>query len=92
MRRVNSSAWALAAMAMVATALLVQAEEETLFIELEDRSQALPGAVNDNGSMIVGAFNGGDGFYWMPTIAFREGSKRWRARPKPRPPSDENVS
>jgi probable HAF family extracellular repeat protein len=57
----------LAAVAMLAATRPVQAEEETLLIEFEDRSQALPSALNDNGSMIVGNFNEGDAFYWMPT-------------------------
>jgi probable HAF family extracellular repeat protein len=66
-RGISRAAWALPALAMLAPARLARAEDETVFIELEDRSQALPAAVNDNGSILVGNFNGGDGFYWMPT-------------------------
>ena len=68
MRRViSSTAWLLTALAMLAPARPVRVEDETLLIELEDRSHPLPSAVNDNGSMIVGNFNEGDGCYWIPT-------------------------
>src|SRR5258705_9923051 len=43
------------------------AEDKTSFIELDRRSEAFPGAVSVNGSVVVGAFEAGGGFYWMPT-------------------------
>jgi hypothetical protein len=38
-----------------------------LLIELERRSDALPGGVSASGAVVVGGFSGGGGFYWMPT-------------------------
>jgi len=47
--------------------LIADAEDKTLFIELDLRGSPLPAAVTDNGSMIVGNFNSIGAFYWMPT-------------------------
>jgi probable HAF family extracellular repeat protein len=38
-----------------------------LLIELEPRAGALPGAVSANNLVVVGALEGGGGFYWLPT-------------------------
>jgi probable HAF family extracellular repeat protein len=50
-----------------AITLTVQANDTPLLIELELRGSPLPVAVTGNGAMIVGSFDGGGGFYWMPT-------------------------
>src|SRR4051812_3437529 len=36
-------------------------------IEIEPRSGALPAAVSANNYVVVGALDGGGGFYWRPT-------------------------
>jgi probable HAF family extracellular repeat protein len=43
----------------------IRADDPTLLIELP--TGALPLAVNANGTLIVGNFRAGGGFYWMPT-------------------------
>ena len=55
------------AAALVAPALTARADDNTLLIELERRSAALPGSVSASGSVVVGSFDEGGGFYWMPT-------------------------
>jgi probable HAF family extracellular repeat protein len=52
---------------VLASTLTVGAENKAFLYELEPRSQALPVAVNATGAVVVGNFNGGGGFYWMPT-------------------------
>lgn len=58
---------AIVALALLVPALKASGKDKTLFIELEARSSAFAEAVTDNGAMVVGAFDGGPGFYWMPT-------------------------
>ena len=58
---------ALTLAAMLAATRTGRAEDKTVLIELERRSGALPSAVNANGSVVVGGFDGVGGFYWMPT-------------------------
>jgi len=65
MRRSMSSV-AVVLVAMLATRP-VRAEDKTTLIELDRRSGALPLAVSVNGSVTVGAVDGGGAFYWMPT-------------------------
>jgi probable HAF family extracellular repeat protein len=55
------------ALVLLAPTLAARADDKTLFIELELRGSPLPAAVTGNGAMIVGNFDGGGGFYWMPT-------------------------
>jgi probable HAF family extracellular repeat protein len=55
------------AAALVAPTLTARADDKTLLIELERRSAALPGSVSASGSVVVGSFDEGGGFYWMPT-------------------------
>jgi probable HAF family extracellular repeat protein len=46
----------------------LRADEKTILIELETRSESLPAAVSASGAVVAGGFNGGLGaFYWMPT-------------------------
>ena len=46
----------------------IRADERTLLIELETRSESLPSAVSASGAVVVGGLSGGSGaFYWMPT-------------------------
>src|ERR1700740_2745751 len=46
----------------------MRADEKTLLIELESRSEALPPGVSASGAVVSGGLNGGTGgFYWMPT-------------------------
>jgi probable HAF family extracellular repeat protein len=61
----SSLVFALAA--LLAATWPVRAEDKTTLIELDRRAEALPGAVNANGSVVVGALSSGGGFYWMPT-------------------------
>jgi len=58
---------ALALVALLAGTQPAGTEDKTSLIELDRRSGALAGAVNGNGSVVVGAIDGGGGFYWMPT-------------------------
>jgi hypothetical protein len=58
---------AIVALALFVPAVTAFGKDQTLFIELEPRSLALPSAVTNNGSVIVGNFNEGGAFYWMPT-------------------------
>jgi probable HAF family extracellular repeat protein len=52
---------------LVAPTLTARARDQPLLIELEQRSEALPGGVSAAGAVVVGGFNSGGGFYWMPT-------------------------
>src|SRR3954453_13216477 len=46
----------------------IRADDKTLLIELEERSQSLPTAVSASGAVVVGGLNeSGGAFYWMPT-------------------------
>jgi probable HAF family extracellular repeat protein len=46
----------------------IRADEKTILIELERRSEALPAGVSASGAVVAGVFNDGSGsFYWMPT-------------------------
>ena len=46
----------------------IRADERTMLIEIEPRSEALPTGVSASGAVVSGGFNnGGGGFYWMPT-------------------------
>jgi probable HAF family extracellular repeat protein len=56
----------LAAM-LVAPTLTARARDQPLWIELEQRSEALPGGVSAAGAVVVGGLLSGGGFYWMPT-------------------------
>jgi probable HAF family extracellular repeat protein len=57
-----------AAVLVSASTFGIRADEKTLLIELETRSESLPSAVSASGSVVVGGLNGGGGaFYWMPT-------------------------
>ena len=57
----------LLAVMLLAPTLMARASDKTLLIELEPRSSALPSAVSAGGAVVVGGFNEGGGFYWMPT-------------------------
>jgi probable HAF family extracellular repeat protein len=56
----------LAASLGFAAAAVLAADDRTIFIELDARSGALPNAVNASGT-VVGKFDDGGSFYWMPT-------------------------
>jgi hypothetical protein len=56
----------LAACLGFAAAAVLAADDRTIFIELDARSGALPNAVNASGT-VVGKFDDGGSFYWMPT-------------------------
>ena len=45
----------------------VRAGDQTLLIDLEDRSGALPNAVSASGAVVAGGLATGGGFYWMAT-------------------------
>jgi probable HAF family extracellular repeat protein len=45
----------------------IRADEKTILIELEPRSEALPTGLSASGAVVSGGFNGNGGFYWMPT-------------------------
>jgi probable HAF family extracellular repeat protein len=66
-RRAWNLAWTLPALGALAAMGPVQAEDKTLLIELDPRSDALPNAVNPTGTVVVGKFATSGGFYWMPT-------------------------
>ncbi|HET6900813.1 MAG TPA: hypothetical protein VFK70_20825 [Vicinamibacteria bacterium] len=66
MRR-SLSIEAFAFAALLAAGRPAWADDKTTFIELERRSEAFPAAVSTNGTVVVGGFNSGGGFYWMPT-------------------------
>jgi probable HAF family extracellular repeat protein len=57
----------LLAILLLAPTLIAGASDKTLLIELDRRSSALPGGVSAGGAVVVGGFNEGGGFYWMPT-------------------------
>lgn len=64
----RSAMTACTAVLLVLTATFgMRADERTLLIELEARSEALPSAVSASGAVVAGGFNSGGGFYWMPT-------------------------
>jgi hypothetical protein len=48
---------------LVAPALTARADDKTLLIELEQRSSALPAATSATGTVVVGGFDQGGGFY-----------------------------
>jgi probable HAF family extracellular repeat protein len=53
---------------VLASALGIRADEKTILIELEPRSDALPTGLSASGAVVSGGFNEGKGgFYWMPT-------------------------
>jgi probable HAF family extracellular repeat protein len=53
---------------LLATTFETKADDKTLLIELDTRSEALPADLSDSGAVVAGGFNGGRGaFYWMPT-------------------------
>jgi probable HAF family extracellular repeat protein len=66
MRR-RMSIGACVVVALMAAARPAAADDKTTFIEIDPRSEAFPSAVNANGAVVVGAFEGGRAFYWMPT-------------------------
>jgi probable HAF family extracellular repeat protein len=45
----------------------IRADEKTILIELESRSEALPSGLSASGAVVSGGFNGNGAFYWMPT-------------------------
>ena len=53
---------------LLASTFGISADDKTLLIELEARSESLPSAVSASGAVVVGGLNEGSGaFYWMPT-------------------------
>src|SRR5215510_1868548 len=59
---------ACAAVTLVAISTFgIRADDKTILIELETRSESLPTAVSASGSVVVGGLNGINAFYWMPT-------------------------
>ena len=52
---------------VLASTFGMRADEQTLLIELESRSESLPTGVSASGAVVSGAFNNGGAFYWMPT-------------------------
>jgi probable HAF family extracellular repeat protein len=53
---------------VLASTFQIRADDQTLLIELEPRSEALPTGVSASGAVVSGGFNNGaGGFYWMPT-------------------------
>jgi uncharacterized membrane protein len=57
----------LAALMVVASTLGVRAQGKAFLIEIDPRSQNFIGDMSASGAVAVGTFNGGGGFYWMPT-------------------------
>ena len=57
----------LLSMVLLVPAFTARASDKPLLIELEQRSDGLPGGVSASGAVVVGAFASGGGFYWMPT-------------------------
>jgi probable HAF family extracellular repeat protein len=57
----------LLAMLLLAPTLTARTSDQTLLMELDPRSGALPSGVSAGGAVVVGAFDRGGGFYWMPT-------------------------
>jgi probable HAF family extracellular repeat protein len=47
--------------------LTARAANQTLLIEIEPRTRLFPGGVSAGGALVSGTFDGGGGFYWMPT-------------------------
>lgn len=52
---------------LCAATLTARAANQTLLIELEPRTRLFPAGVSAAGAVLVGALDGGGGFYWMPT-------------------------
>jgi probable HAF family extracellular repeat protein len=53
---------------VLASTFGMRADEKTILIELEPRSEALPTGLSASGAVVSGGFNEGKGgFYWMPT-------------------------
>jgi probable HAF family extracellular repeat protein len=52
---------------VLASTLGVGAEDKAFFLEFEPRSGALASATSATGAVVVGGFDSGGGFYWMPT-------------------------
>jgi hypothetical protein len=51
---------------VLASTFGIRADERTLLIELEPRSDALPTGLSASGAVVSGGFNNGaGGFYWM---------------------------
>ena len=58
----------LLAVMLLTPMLTAGANAQTLLIELDQRSAALPASVSASGAVVVGSFGEGiGGFYWMPT-------------------------
>jgi probable HAF family extracellular repeat protein len=54
-------------LALVVSAPPARAGDQTLLIELDARSNALPAGVSASGAVVVGDLDTGGAFYWMPT-------------------------
>jgi probable HAF family extracellular repeat protein len=57
----------LLAVMLLAPTVTTRARDTPTLIELEARSEALPGGVSAAGAVVVGGLHSGGGFYWMPT-------------------------
>jgi probable HAF family extracellular repeat protein len=55
------------ALLIVVPTLTARAANQTLLIEIEPRTRLFPGGVSAGGAVVSGTFDGGGGFYWMPT-------------------------
>jgi probable HAF family extracellular repeat protein len=55
------------ALLIVVPTLTARAANQALLIELEPRTRLFPGSVSAGGAVVSGTFDGGGGFYWMPT-------------------------
>ena len=62
----RATRWILVLTVFAAT-LTVRANDTPLLIELEPRTRLFPAGVSAAGAVLVGALDGGGGFYWMPT-------------------------
>ncbi len=62
---------------LLAPTVTTRAGDKALLIELEFRSEALPGGVSACGAVVVGGLGPGGGFYWMPTTG---AISHWRPR------------
>jgi probable HAF family extracellular repeat protein len=58
---------ALLAVAIAVPMLVIRTDAGNQAVMLTLADSALPSAVGANGSMVVGSFRSGGGFYWMPT-------------------------
>ena len=52
---------------LMASTLTARASDQALLIALEPRTRLFPGGVSATGAVVSGTFDGGGGFYWMPT-------------------------